>query len=129
MNQTNNEIDKDKILEILRKVKDPELNANLVEYNLIKPEFIFIDHEKKEIQVLWVPTTPFCPLILYISAAIKYILEKNLSSWKVKVKLHPDVIGSDTWNKRLNNDAELNSIIGEIRNKGWLHYFIVGEIE
>jgi len=117
------------ILNILRGVRDPELNASLVEYGLIKPEFININEATKEIEVMWFPTTPFCPLILHISAIIRYILLEKFINWKVKIKLHPDVIGSEMWNEKLSDEKTLDSLVNEIKERGWLEYFYSGEQE
>jgi len=115
------------ILKLLKGVKDPELNVDLVESGLIQPELINIDEENKKIEIFWIPTTPFCPLILYISAVIRHKVKEKFINWKVSVKLHPDVLGSEMWNERLNDEKTLDNIFNEIKEKGWLQYFYTGE--
>ena len=117
----------DKVYEILSKVIDPELGRALVDYDLIMKEWINVDPNNKSIIVEWFPTSPFCPLLVYISAAIYYIIKKNFPDWNVKVKLHPNVIGANQWNELLENTNDLEKIINEMKDKGWLKKFLPEE--
>lgn len=74
-----------------------------------------------------VSNSPFCPLLVYISAAIYYIIKKNFPDWNVKVKLHPNVIGANQWNELLENTNDLEKIINEMKDKGWLKKFLPEE--
>ena len=123
------EVMKSLVLKILKDIRDPETGMNLVDSGLIRADFVSIDENEKNIDISWIPTTPFCPLILHISAVIRYILVKHFKDWKVKVKLHPDVIGSDMWNEKLKNESLLESILNEIKERGWMQYFYSGDIE
>ena len=109
---------------ILRKVKDPELNINLVDGKLISK--IMVKEDDKSVEIRWIPTTPFCPLVLVISAAMILAIRKNLEmgEWKVKVLLDDSVSTAQYWNKQLDNDEIINKIIDNLESSGQIKYFI-----
>ncbi|MHA1617174.1 MAG: hypothetical protein ACTSX9_07730 [Candidatus Njordarchaeales archaeon] len=115
------------VVSIAGNVRDPELGITLKEAGLLKPEFIKVDVENKIIEVNWVPSTPFCPLIMHISAVIRARLMEKFPKWNIRVRLHPEVIGSESWNERLKNTEELDKLLEEIKQRGWWNYFVVEE--
>lgn len=68
-------ITKDKIMDQLKTVLDPELNVNIVDLGLIYD--IVIDQDKGEVEVTMTLTTPGCPLSFvfeeWIPAAVKKV--------------------------------------------------------
>ena len=129
------ERDKEKKRELIRNfviaiagnIRDPEIGISLLNAGLLKEEFVEVDIDKKIIEVKWIPSTPFCPLIMHISAVIRARLKEKFQDWDIRVRLHPDVIGSDSWNERLKNNEELDKLVEEIKQRGWWDYFIIKE--
>ncbi|MHA1590741.1 MAG: iron-sulfur cluster assembly protein [Candidatus Njordarchaeales archaeon] len=129
------EKDKEKKRELIRNfviaiagnIRDPEIGISLLNAGLLKEEFVEVDIDKKIIEVKWIPSTPFCPLIMHISAVIRARLKEKFQDWDIRVRLHPDVIGSDSWNERLKNNEELDKLVEEIKQRGWWDYFIIKE--
>ncbi len=60
-------VTKEKILEALKEVIDPEIGINVVDLNMIKD----IDINNKNIGIKMVLTTPFCPLAGQLSEEVK----------------------------------------------------------
>lgn len=124
LRETKMKVDTLEILGILNNVIDPEVGHSIVEFGLVRSDLINVDEKNKLIKVKWIPTTPFCPLIAYISAVIWYTIKNKYPEWNVKVKLHDNVIGAETWNEMLTDNDKLKAIMDEIKKKNLLHYFI-----
>ncbi len=112
------------VIRILYTVYDPELNVSLGESGLVRPDFVKIDEKNKIIWVLWIPTTPLCPIIPQIGLAIKVAIEKFYPGWKVEVRLHPDVPNAETWNEQMKDENVLQAIKQDMDARGWWPYFI-----
>lgn len=112
------------IKDILKKVRDPEINVNLVDGGLLSG--IQIDEEKKRIIIKWIPTTPFCPLVLVISAAIIIALRRNLNleNWDISVKIDESVMTADYWNAQLRDREAMKKIIEQLESSEQIKYFI-----
>ncbi len=115
---------KELILGVLRKVRDPELGFSIVDAGLIRD--IDIDESGKKIDIYWVPTSPFCPLVLAISAAMLSLLKKNLNleGWRVRVFVDKSVATADFWNTQLSNEETMEKIISNLESTGQIKYFI-----
>ena len=114
----------DKIVKLLYAVYDPELNVSLSEAGLVRSELIKIDEEKKKIWIVWIPTTPFCPIIPQIAASIKYLISYKYPNWDIEIRIHPEIPNAEMWNEQIKDKEFLNTIMEEIKAKGWLQYFI-----
>jgi len=97
---------KEKILQSLKQINDPELGINIVDLGLIYK--IDIDQKKKTVKVVMTLTTPFCPFNNYLLEQVKKIL-KDLNFNKVDLKLsfdppwNPSMISSEL--KKKFNDS------------------------
>ena len=116
---------KELILDVLKKVKDPELGFSIVDAGLIKD--INVDEESKKVDIYWVPTSPFCPLVLAISAAMLSLLRKklNLEGWRVRVLVDESVATARFWNSQLSNEETVEKIISNLESTGQIRYFII----
>jgi len=76
---------KQRVLNALKKVEDPEIGLNLVDLGLIYD--INVDEKEKKISVLMTLTSPMCPLgrILYYGAV--EALKSEFPGWKIVVEL------------------------------------------
>ena len=112
------------IIEILKKVRDPELNGNVVELGLIRS--INIDNNRKIVEIKWIPTSPICPLVLVISAAMRYVILKKLEmgEWDVRIMVDESVPTASFWNSQLSNPSNLDKIIVRLQDTGQINYFI-----
>ena len=75
---------KEKILQSLKKIVDPELGINIVDLGLIYK--IDIDQKKKTVKVVMTLTTPFCPFNNYLIEQVKDTLN-NFKFGKVNLQL------------------------------------------
>jgi len=97
---------KEKILQSLKKIVDPELGINIVDLGLVYK--IDIDNKKKTVKVVMTLTTPFCPFNNYLLEQVKKIL-KDLNFNEVDLKLsfdppwNPSMINSEL--KKKFNDS------------------------
>ena len=112
------------IIEILKKVRDPELNGNVVELGLIRS--INIDNNRKIVEIKWIPTSPICPLVLVISAVMRYVILKKLEmgEWDVRIMVDESVPTASFWNSQLSNPSNLDKIIVRLQDTGQINYFI-----
>jgi len=112
------------VMEVLKKVRDPELGSSVVDAGLVS--YVSIDEGKQEIEVFWVPTVPFCPMVLAISAAMLYALRKNLNlgGWRVRVLVDESVVTADYWNNQLRDEETMNKIVAKLEETGQIKYFI-----
>lgn len=110
------------VREAIRKVKDPEIGLSVEKFI----SRVDVDEGNKSILVEWVPTTPFCPLVLAISAAIIYSIRKNLNleGWSVKVQLDRSVPTAEFWNSQLADKDAVDKIISNLETSGQIKYFI-----
>ncbi len=115
---------KELVLDVLRKVLDPEIGGNVVDIGLISS--VDIKEEQKIIEVSWTPTVPFCPMVLAISAAMLYVLRRDLEigDWKIRVLIDKSVITADYWNSQLSNEEAMEEIMDRMEKSGQIKYFI-----
>ena len=111
------------ILNTLKKVRDPELGFNIVDAGMVRR--INIDQDNRKIEIHWIPTSPFCPMVLAISAVMLYVLrrELNLEGWSIKILLDESVITAEYWNPQLREET-LDRIISSLEESGKIRFFI-----
>jgi metal-sulfur cluster biosynthetic enzyme len=90
----NQTMTKEKILQSLKQINDPELGTNIVDLGLIYK--IDVDNKKKTVKIVMTLTTPFCPFNNYLLEQVKKIL-KDLNFNKVDLQLSFD----PPWNPSL----------------------------
>jgi metal-sulfur cluster biosynthetic enzyme len=78
---------KEKILQSLKQIVDPELGVNIVDLGLIYK--IDVNNKKKTVKVVMTLTTPLCPFNNYFLEQVEKIL-KDLNFNKVDLKLSFD---------------------------------------
>ncbi|MEM5834776.1 MAG: metal-sulfur cluster assembly factor [Candidatus Aenigmatarchaeota archaeon] len=74
---------KEKVLEALRKAIDPETGIDVVSMGMIKG----IEVKGKNVKIKFKPTTPFCPMINYLTEEIKQKAKKVKGIGKVEVEV------------------------------------------
>jgi metal-sulfur cluster biosynthetic enzyme len=75
---------KDKVVEALKSVYDPELNINVVDLGLIYNVDVTDDHD---VEVTMTLTTPGCPLHDSITRGVRYSIEGIEETRNVEVNL------------------------------------------
>ncbi len=81
-----------KIIEQLKKVKDPEFDYNIVEMGIVYK--IDIDPERKHADIILTLTTPFCP---YGGSILSDVQEKLQSIDELET-IDVDVVFEPAWN-------------------------------
>jgi metal-sulfur cluster biosynthetic enzyme len=75
---------KDKVVEALKSVYDPELNINVVDLGLI---YNIDVTDNNDVEVTMTLTTPGCPLHDSITRGVRYSIEGIVETKKVEVTL------------------------------------------
>ncbi|MBS7622990.1 DUF59 domain-containing protein [Candidatus Bathyarchaeota archaeon] len=111
-------MEKSIVIDVLRKVHDPEYPMSVVDLKIVNEEDISFDGEK--IKIHFTPTSPFCPMGGMIGAMIKYALEKRTGK-TVEVSLKP---GTHAQEKMLNeifsDKKQYDDAIERLRRAGIL---------
>lgn len=109
---------KSKVIDVLKKVYDPEYPMSVIDLKIVNEEDISFDGDK--IKILFTPTSPFCPMGGIIGAMIKYALEKSTGK-AVEVSLKP---GTHAQEKMLNevfgNKKQYDDAIERLKKAGIL---------
>lgn len=93
-------ITKEKVLEELKKIIDPEININIVDLGLIYD--VLIDDKKGAVEIVMTLTTPGCPLSMVFDEWVPEAVRKVEGVKDVKINLvweppwNPDKISDDT---------------------------------
>jgi len=107
---------KEKILDILRKVNDPEFPMSVVELGVVDEKSITVKNNFVEIE--FTPTTPFCPEGIALGVLIKYAVEEALGK-KVSVKVKRGTyLKEDMVNDLLRNEARYAEALQRIKSSG-----------
>lgn len=110
---------KEEVLEILKKVYDPDYrDKSIVDMGLINEEDIMIDDKGLEIE--YNLTAPLCPSSSAIGVMIKYALEKKLHK-PVKVKLKEEHMQSQIVNEILESEGKRRELLKKLESYGILH--------
>lgn len=111
-------MDKDKIMNILGKVYDPEYPLSVTELKIVEENDIEISDN--DVTVQFKPTTPYCPMGGIIGVLIKYALEKELKvPIKVKIKKGAHV-QEEMFNEMLNQNDRYRDILKKLEDSGIL---------
>lgn len=76
-------VTKEKILEQLKNVLDPELNINVVDLGLIYDVKI----DKDDVEIVMTLTTPFCPLSAFFEKELASAVKEVKGAGEVKIDL------------------------------------------
>lgn len=84
------EIDSREIFDLIRGIKDPEHPLTLEELNVVQEDNVFVDLEKKVIEVIFTPTIEHCTLASLIGLCIQVKLLRSIPAiYKIMVKIAP----------------------------------------
>ena len=111
---------KEKILQSLKKIVDPELGINIVDLGLIYK--IDIDQKKKTVKVVMTLTTPFCSFNNYLIEQVKDTLN-NFKFGKVNLQLtfdppwDPEMMNSELKKKIKVNQSKIHESFKKPKTK------------
>lgn len=111
-------MNKGDVLEVLKKVSDPELPVSVVDLGIVSEDDITV--EKNKVTVVFTPTSSMCPMGGIIGVIIKKVLEDRLGV-DVEVKVKPGThINEEAINEMLNNKAKYNQIVKRLEESGMI---------
>jgi len=109
---------KEEVLEILKKVYDPDYrDKSVVDLGLVKEDDIKIDDRGLEVQ--YKVTAPLCPFSAALGIMIKYALEKKLNK-PVRVKLKEGHMQSQIVNEILESEDKCRDLLQKLEIYGIL---------
>ncbi len=92
-------VDKDQVIEELKKVMDPHTNQDVYEMGLIED----LKVEGAEVSLTFVPSSPYCPLGVQLATSIRDQVKKMEGVEKVNVTVE-GYIQKDQLNKMLRSE-------------------------
>lgn len=92
-------VDKDQVIEELKKVMDPHTNQDVYEMGLVEDLTV----EGAEVSLTFVPSSPYCPLGVQLATAIRDQVKKIDGVEKVNVTVD-GYIQKDQLNKMLRSE-------------------------
>ncbi|MEM2902839.1 MAG: iron-sulfur cluster assembly protein [Candidatus Bathyarchaeia archaeon] len=99
-------MDKEEVLEALKKVYDPEHPISVIDLKIVEPDDVTFEGDR--VKVTFKPTTPYCPMGGVIGIIIKYALEKRFKrEFDVSVKAGTHV-----------QEAMLNEVLSDRKKYG-----------
>ncbi|MCR8432851.1 MAG: iron-sulfur cluster assembly protein [Crenarchaeota archaeon] len=118
------ELVKQKIMETLKRVKDPEIGINVVDLGLIKE--VTVDEEHKKIEIRWIPTSPLCPLVIPIAAAMRYAIMNvfEIGNWDLRILIDESEPMASYWNAQLLDASFLDKVISRLQETSQIKLFI-----
>lgn len=119
----------DTVYNLLSTINDPELRRSLADAGLVKQDWITINEDEHTISIPWRPTTPGCPLIAHISAAIKLIVEREFSDYSAKVRIKEGTPSAKEWNKRLRKKNYLEKVGEKLKGSRMWDAIVQGSTE
>ncbi|KAJ4458521.1 putative mitotic spindle-associated MMXD complex subunit MIP18 [Paratrimastix pyriformis] len=84
-NPLGQELDPKEVFDLIRGIHDPEYPNTLEELNIVKPEFIKVNNQRRCITIQFTPTIPHCTMCMLIGLCIKTRLDRSLP---MKYKSH-----------------------------------------
>lgn len=113
---------KREIIEILRKVYDPDYrDKSIIDFGLVAEEDIKITERGVEIE--YKLTAPLCPFSSALGVMIKYALEKKLDK-RVYVKLKSEHMQARVVNDILNNEKKCTDLLRKLEEYGILKHCV-----
>jgi metal-sulfur cluster biosynthetic enzyme len=109
-------LDKGKLIDLLRKVYDPEYPVSVIDLKIVVEEDISFDDGK--VRILFTPTSPFCPMGGMIGALIKYAIEKN-TGMEAHVSVKPGTHTQESMlNDMLSDPEKYGSVLERLKASG-----------
>lgn len=80
---------RDKIIDAVGSIKDPEAPQTLEELEVVKEEDIFVKccENSCQVKIYWAPTVPHCSFANNIGLSMLYKIKKDLPDLKLKVDI------------------------------------------
>jgi len=111
-------MDKGQVLEILKKVYDPEYPMPVTALKIVEEDDITIAGDSMKIE--FKPTAPYCPMGGVIGIIIKYALQKKFGkNVEVRVKAGTHV-QEPMLNQMLSDEKKYEETIERLRSSGML---------
>ncbi|KAH7817970.1 Fe-S cluster assembly protein Cia2/MIP18(mitotic spindle-associated MMXD complex subunit) [Monocercomonoides exilis] len=89
-NDNEENLSQEDIYNLLKYINDPEYPQTLEELNIISPESIECNYEKKTVTVTFTPTVPHCSMCMILGLSIISRLRQALPlKTKIFVKIYP----------------------------------------
>ncbi len=111
-------MDKNDVIEVLRKINDPEFPVSVVDMGIVGEDDITVEEGK--VSVTFTPTSSMCPMGGVIGVIIKNVLEDKLGV-DVEVKVRPGThINEEAINDMLSNKARYNQVVKQLKESGML---------
>jgi len=112
------ELRKDEVLEVLRRVYDPDyVDTSVVDLGLIDEEDVKIIGDS--IEVAYKITAPLCPFSAAIGVMIKYALEKKFST-EVRVKIKSGHLQENLVSRILTDEQKQRELLKKLESYGIL---------
>jgi metal-sulfur cluster biosynthetic enzyme len=111
-------VDKDQVLEALKKVYDPEYPMPITDLRIVEKDDITITDDTMKVE--FKPTAPYCPMGGVIGIIIKYALEKKFGKnvdVKVKTGSHAQ---ESTLNQLLSDRKKYEETVERLKSSGML---------
>jgi len=107
------EFDCYEVIDITRRINDPEHPLTLEQLNVVKRENIIVDNASETIFVSFTPTSPHCSMATLIGLCLRVKLLRSLPQrFKVDVKITPGTHNSEAAvNKQLNDKERVAAAI------------------
>ena len=114
----------EEVLEVLRRVLDPEHPINVVEMGLVKNEDVTISDETLHVE--FTPTSPMCPMGAVIGIVIRKALEDEFPDMKLIVTVKSGThMREEACNTMINDENQYKTAIEKLTASGALDRLIV----
>jgi metal-sulfur cluster biosynthetic enzyme len=124
-------LNKEQLLEILKKVKDPELPLSIMDpqLNVLTPDLVEVNEKEKKVEIQFRPTIPTCPMGGMIGIVIRKVaLEAFPKDWNVNVTLVPGThVQESMINQLINDEERYAATLKNMEDRGMLPYFQMPE--
>ncbi len=111
-------MDRGQILEVLKKVYDPEYPMPITELKIVEEDDITIANDG--VKVEFKPTAPYCPMGGVIGIIIKYALEEKLGK-NVEVRVKPGTHAQESMvNQLLSDKKKYEETVDRLKSSGML---------
>ncbi len=110
-------MDKQKVLEVLKEVQDPEMPMSILELDMVNEDDITIESDKK-ITVTFKPTSAMCPMGSVIGVLIKKKLKDALGV-DAEVKVRPGThMNEEMVNDIINRKEKYEQVLKRLQEAG-----------
>lgn len=112
-------MDKEAILTRMQTIYDPEHPVSILELGIVTADDITIDGNK--INVIFTPTSPFCPMGAVIGVVIKKALQDMYPQAQITVTVKPGShVREEMVNKMINDNSQYDQTIKRLEEAGAL---------